>query len=237
MRISWLAVAAATLAFCGSAHATEFVTNGDFSSNGGVGQLGYNTSATGWSVPAPPGSYTFLFDNGGNTSISGQYGQVYLWTNSTSGNGWDGTSPSGQNFVGMDSDFHTGALTQQINGLTVGNQYTLTFKYAFGQQAGYTGDTLGLWNVSLGNSTTQTPISSVPSEGFSGWKSDTITFTADSTSELLSFLAEGSPQVPPFALLSDVSLVGAPAPGPATGPLAVLALLALGYARLRRAQA
>jgi hypothetical protein len=239
MRLSWLAVAAATLAFCGTAHATEFVTNGDFSSlTSGLGQLGYNTNATGWSVPDPNSglSYAFVFDNG-NTVLNGQYGGLSLWTQSNGGgNGWSGASLTGHNFVGMDSDFQTGALTQTINGLTVGNQYTLTFNYAFGQQLDFNGATVGLWNVSLGSSTTQTPIYSVPNHGFTGWQSFSDTFTATSTSELLSFLAEGSPQVPPFALLSDVSLTGAsaaPGPGPATGPVAVLGLLALGYARLR----
>ncbi len=32
MRISWLAAAAATLAFCGSAQATQYVQNGGFES-------------------------------------------------------------------------------------------------------------------------------------------------------------------------------------------------------------
>jgi len=245
MRLSRLAVAAAAFAICGAAHATEFVQNGDFTQTpGGLGQLGYNgISATDWSVLAPPNSYTFVF-NQGATPVNGQYGGVSLWTQANGGNvpsgnnTWDGYSSIGSahNFVGMDSDFQTSALTQTINGLVVGQQYTLTFDYAFGQQAGFTGATTGQWTFSLGGATSQTSVYSVPSAGFTGWQSESATFTATSASEVLSFLASGNPQVPPFALLSNVELNGpsaAPGPGPATGPLAVLGLLALGYARLR----
>ncbi|ARN80202.1 hypothetical protein [Methylocystis bryophila] len=242
MRISWLAIAAATLAFGGSAHATEFITNGDFSQlTAGLGQLGYNTNATGWSVPDPNtgGSYAFVFNNGA-TSVVGQSGPVSLWTQSNGGSStWNGASVSGHNFVAMDGVLNVGALTQNISGLTVGNQYTLTFDYAFGQQFGYTGDTTNQWNFSLGGSSASTPNYSVASQGFSGWQTESYTFTATSTSELLSFIAQGgpSPGEPPFALLTDVSLTSsAPGPGPATGPLAVLGLLGLGYARLRRAR-
>jgi hypothetical protein len=261
MRISWLAVAAATFAFCGSAHATEFVTNGDFTQlSNGVGQLNSSsytggTTATGWSTG--PNGYNFVMTVG-DVGSNGQYGNVSLWdaNNIDAGhtNTWNGTTLSGAgNFVAMDGDFQTSAVSQTITGLTVGKTYTLSFNYAFGQQYGFnqsvTEDltaSLGGFSVTLpsafsgcdgsGNNCTGGYLN--PEHGFSGWSTFTTTITATSTSELLSFLAGGSKQVPPFALISDVSLTAnAPGPGPATGPLAVLGLLALGYARLRRGQA
>lgn len=68
MRISRLAVAAVALALCGSAHATEFIKNGDFAANGGTGQLGVNTFAMYWNVTTP--NYAFLFHNGTDSGIS-----------------------------------------------------------------------------------------------------------------------------------------------------------------------
>lgn len=45
------------------------------------------------------------------------------------------------------------------------------------------------------------------SEGFTGWDYETLTFTPTSTSELLSFLAIGTPTgEPPTVLLSDVGM-------------------------------
>jgi len=156
---------------------------------------------------------------------------------------WNGLTASGNgNFAALDGNFNTAAITQTINGLTPNKQYTLSFNYAFGQQNGFYGDTQQNLTVSFGGSYSHTtPTITLPSTGFSGWQTFTDTVTADSTSDVLSFLANGATvggggQVPPFALVSDVSLVGAPGPGPATGPLAVLGLLALGYARLRRAR-
>jgi hypothetical protein len=107
----------------------DLVTNGGFESNGGNGQLGYNTSATGWSVPAPPGSYTFLFNpqsstvsgtSADNSGAPGQYGSLSLWgPGNDSVNGLT-LSPNGGAFIAQDSAFQDGALTQTISGLSVG---------------------------------------------------------------------------------------------------------------------
>ena len=54
-----------------------------------------------------------------------------------------------------------------------------------------------------------------PSHGFSPWELQSFTFTASSTSQMLSFLSTGGPSssIPPFALLDGVSLIQAPEPG------------------------
>jgi len=228
MRISRLAVAAAALALCGSAHATEFIKNGDFGDNGGPGWLGNGTFATYWNVQYP--NFAFLFHNGTDSGIS-------LWTDGNGGNnGWNGFGPSPY-YVGMDVVAQVQPLTQQVDNLTPGQHYTLSFRYAFAEQQGYTGDSSQQWQFSLGGQSGVTPVGNIASQGFSGWQTENYTFTTSKASELLSFIGSGGPGVPPFALLSNVSLTqSAPGPGLATGPLAVLGLLALGYARRRSAQ-
>ena len=195
---SFKALALSVLAF--SAQAAEFVTNGDFSSNAGGGQLGSTTSATDWSVPAPPDSYTFLFNSG--SAVNGQYGALGLYDQSTISAGIPGGT-----FVGMDGAFQVGALTQTINGLTVGDTYKLTFAYGAAQQTGFSGATTEVWSASLGSETHSTPLLNNANMGWSGWNQASFTYTATAASEVLSFIATGTPSgVPPFAVLGDVSL-------------------------------
>ncbi len=51
MKVSLIAVAVALAGLGGTAQAKEFIINGDFTSlSNGLGQLGNNTEATGWST-------------------------------------------------------------------------------------------------------------------------------------------------------------------------------------------
>ena len=142
-----------------------------------------------------------------------------LWTSTNGGlNTWNGLAPTG-NFVAMDADYGTGPISQTVNGLTAGDTYTLTFDYAFGQQTYYYGPTTQMLTASATNSITSavdgtwtSATVNLPSQGFSGWSSESLTFTASGASDVASFLAAGSPQVPPFTLVSDVSLTGVPEP-------------------------
>jgi hypothetical protein len=201
----------------------DLLTNGDFSSNAGNGQLGYTTSATGWSVPST--NYAFLFgpasgtasgttaDNGGAV---GQYGGLQLWGPGTGVANGLTTSPAGGWFVAMDGAFQPGAVSQQVTGLTAGTQYNVGFWWAAGQQ--YTfgpPGTYDSWQVSLGSQTLSTATVNVPYQGFSGWMYSTLTFTATASSEALSFLAVGgpnAPSLPPFALLDGVTMNAVPEP-------------------------
>jgi hypothetical protein len=72
------------------------------------------------------------------------------------------------------------------------------------------------------------------SHGFTGWQYQTFTFTASGTSDLLSFLAVGTPSgVPPFSLLDGVSLTQLPEP--ATWTMLISGLMGVaGAARLRK---
>jgi hypothetical protein len=202
------------------AHA-NLAANGDFSLNGGTGEVNYNTTITDWTSTG----YNFAFTSatGADTTLGGAATQfnnnVWFWgpdNTSPVANGFT-ASPNGGSFVALDSylapnaGVTVGPLSQTINGLTVGKTYAVSFYWAGAQQAGYTGATTDQLLVSLGSQTLNSPVLNVASQGFSGWTQTTLDFTATSTSELLSFLAQGTPAVsdPPFALLDgvDVELV------------------------------
>jgi hypothetical protein len=220
-----------------SAHADNLVVNGSFeTTTNGAGQLGYNTDATGWTVQAPGSSYIFLYTPGiadTGSAPTGQYGQNPLWgPGNGSNNGLTATSPDGGNFIAMDADFQTSAITQTISGLTDGDSYAVNFWWAAAQQYNFFGPTQQNITVGLGSQTQTTSTYSLPSEGFSGWMYQTFDFTADGSSDVLSFLAGGSPAVPPFTLLDGVSMNVAPTPEPGSLPLLFTGLMG-GLAVLR----
>ncbi len=235
MRLVSLALALSIGASATAIAGTNLVTNGDFetTTNGG-GQLGFNTDATGWTTTG----YNFLFTPGSadtNPGVTGQYGTLQLWgPNNGSANGLPATSPTGGNFVGADGAFQVGAITQTINGLTVGANYIVSFYWGGAQQKGFDGANTEQWQVSLGASTQSTSVYQNPSHGFSGWLQQSFTFTAASATEVLSFLAVGTPTgVPPFSLLDGVTMYQ-DVPEPASLALLGVGILGLGAFRLRR---
>lgn len=223
---------AVTLLLAGAAaHATELVQNGDFSSNTGPGQVDNNTTVTDWTTTG----YNFLFTPGQNGPYvsngqslngifsNGMYGATGLYT-VTGG-------PTGGNFIALDADYDTAAITQTISGLTVGDTYDLTFEWAASQQTTFSGPTTQQLYVTLNGSPTQsTSVFDLPNHGFSGWMSESMDFTAAGNSEMLSFLASGSPAQPPFTLLADVNMQdvtphNSPVPEPETLPLLLTGLM------------
>jgi len=228
--------AVALSVFAVSARADNLVTNGNFeetspivgagnpsSSNGG--QLTYNLTATGWTNAG----YTFLYTSAAaaGAGVSSQYGpnDVAMWGPGNGSNNGFNASPAGGNFIASDPAYLAGSISQTITGLTKGDTYTVGFYFAGAQQAGYTGATTEGWQVSFGSETQSTPILNNANHGFTGWFFDSFTFTANGTSDVLSFLALGGPPgVPPFALLDGVS-VSAPEPGSATLTLTGLGMM------------
>jgi hypothetical protein len=241
-------------AFCGlisftlaqSTHA-NLVVNGGFetttaganpNTTPGAGQLGYNINATGWTVGASPStgpySYNFLFSAGSadTTGADGEYGVLTLYgPNNGTPNGLPATSPAGGNYVGLDSDVqYNAALSQTVSGLTPGQGYNLSFYWAGAQQTTYGGPTTDTLAVSLGSQTQSVGPISVPNHGYSPWTEVEMNFTATSASEVLSFLATGTPLMPnepPFALLDGVDLELDAPPTPDAASSAILCLISL----------
>jgi hypothetical protein len=233
-----LAVLAAFAALtCGAAHAAplNLVVNGGFeTTTNGAGQIinGY-TTATGWTSTG----YNFVFAAGtaDTKGANGTYGNLKLWGPGTgSANGLT-NSPVGGNFLAADGAYQTQAIQQTISGLVVGQKYDLSFYWAGAQQSGYNGLNAEQWIVSLGNQTISTALVQNSSHGFTGWMEEKFTYTATSTTEVLSFLAHGVPNgVPPFSLLDGVSLK-AQVPEPSTIALFFAGLAVVGGAsRFRR---
>jgi hypothetical protein len=142
-------------------------------------------------------------------------------------------SPAGGYYIASDSNFQQDAIKQTITGLTPGDSYKVSFWWGAGQQNGFGGDTQSQWQVTLGTDTQSTSLANVPSQGFSGWMFQTFTYTAEASTEVLSFFANGSGGAPPLALLDGVSLQAA-IPEPSTWAMLVLGFAGLGFAAFRR---
>lgn len=240
--------AASALLVAGAASAAPTITNGNFTTNGGDGQVNFNTTVTGWSTaPATDtGSYVFVYNPGAGvsgttadtTGANGIFGNVSLYG---PGNGVangltvDPLAGGGGAFLADDPAFQNGAITTLVTGLVVGNTYQISFDWAGAQQVGFTGATTEGWDATIAGTAFLTPLDSTASQGFSPWQNATFTFKADSTSDVLSFLSTGGPTAtqPPFALLDNVSVTAVPEP--ATWALMLIGVGALGAGlRMRR---
>jgi len=273
-----LGAAAVAAALSSPAFAGNLVTNGSFEDNFGADQFNQplpdsaggqssgapGTTANGWTVTGTnssyPAGYAFIFGNANSFTTTNaavgptsQYGNpggpatLPLWGGSADG------SPAGSYFYGVDSTFQPSALNQEISGLTVGDQYTLTFDYAAAQQYLYSGNTTDQWVVTLGSETiTATPTIDLSSHGFSGWMTESVTFTYEGLGpnpNLLTFVDNGmggcdsnflncainnpgASGSPPFSLLDGVSLTAVPEPS--TWAMMLAGFAGLGYAGLRR---
>jgi hypothetical protein len=216
----------------------NLVFNGSFeSTSSGPGQFDNNTIATDWTSTG----YNFIFapGTGDTTGSDGQDGTVSLWgTNNGGVDVLPASSPDGGNYVAADGAFLVGAIQQTISGLTVGESYVVGFWWAGAQQSNRTGATTEQWQVSLGSEEQSTAIVDDVNHGFTGWVYQTFTFTADNTSDVLSFLAVGTPNgEPPFTLLDGVTMDAAPETGTLILMLAGLGLMgALGLRRSKNRQ-
>jgi len=216
----------------------DLVTNGGFEITSGLGQPGYNVTLAGWSTTG----YNFLFGStSGDTGVTGQDGTLKLWGPANGSDNGLIASPQGGNYIAADGAYLVAPITQEITGLTVGHTYQLSFDFAGAQQNGFDGPNTEQWAATLGLTTQYTAVLDNASHGFTGWQPEAFNYTATSTSELLSFLAIGTPTgVPPFSLLDGVTLFDTTPPSAATPEPGALAsafagVFVLGaFARRRR---
>jgi hypothetical protein len=214
--------ALALIAFSGSAKADlNLVTNGGFETTTltSSGQIN-TTNVTGWSSSYDPVYYNFIYFPGqvttaGVGAVDTDGVNAHVWMYGPGNSSTFPVSPDGGNFLAADADTdYNGAITQTINGLTPGQTYDLSFYWGGAQYTTRTGPTTESWQVSLGSETKSTGFISDASESFTGWQLANMQFQATSTSEVLSFLAVGTPNgEPPVSVLDGVSLVQAPEPG------------------------
>ncbi|WP_226896209.1 MULTISPECIES: PEPxxWA-CTERM sorting domain-containing protein [Sphingosinicellaceae] len=195
--------------------ATNLVQNGDFES-GYTHNTEFNTwynpesGPTGW-VSQTYEAFNLYFSPATATTVSAetQYGsdRQMLAPSFVA-------SPTGGNFVALDGDpTNHGYLTQQISGLTPGKEYVVSFDWGASQLQNRQGPTTEQLAVGFGNATQTTAIVANSSQGFSGWMHESFTFHAKSTSQVLSFLSNGTPVgLPPIAVLDGVSVAAVPEP-------------------------
>ena len=226
-KFALIAVAAALAAPASAA--VELVTNGSFelnSVNNGDKKYFTQSAVTGWSGGA---NLTFIASPG-TADAPNKYLAVY--------GPFPATSPDGGDFVLADGDpNYAGAFWQTISGLTVGKQYTLNFWQAAGQQQGFTGPTTERWEVTFGNDVVLSSLFSLPQGGVGPWQQQTMTFTATAASQVLKFLAKGTPGgAPPISFLDGVSLqeVVPGVPEPATWAMLIAGFGLVGFAARRR---
>jgi hypothetical protein len=234
--VSWLSIVLmigmviAGLATAGQAHA-NLVTNGNFTSTTVTGAGGYLCVNTGSTCTSQLSGWTATCSSGGCSGSLSPSSVLVPVVNGVSNNGtafnsayahpglyWGPASiasPAGGNVVAIDGDpNYTSVLTQSISGLVSGNTYTLQFYQASSEEQSFSGATTEQWQVSLGGGTAQkSTLMSTPSQSYTGWTLQTMNFVANAASEVLQFVALGTPAgEPPVVLLSGVSIVQAPEP-------------------------
>ena len=209
IRIAKFLVLALVLSASSPVHA-GLITNGDFSSH-----------SSGAIVP----SNHYLVQAGNDPTVNGSLSGKATLTGWTVYNGTysDNAPPNGTTtFLGLSADngfvHSVNSIQQTINGLTVGQNYAVSFDWAATQTLGADGNYSVGWEVSLGGGTAQdTTVASQATNTTSSWMHESFIFTATSSSEVLKFLSV-SPVVygPPSALLTNVDMQSVAVPEPST---------------------
>ena len=218
MRLKLLAAVAAIVLTSGIvANATpNLVLNGDFqsssyTSNNQFGDAFGGQGVSNWTLTQGYGIYFFAGTDttvSANTTYGGNSEKLYGPA------GGDGIAGGG-NFVALDgnADGVQASINQTIVGLIPGIQYQLTFDWGRGQLQSRTGATTEQVQVTFGNQTQSTAVLNNATMSFAGWVSQSFTFTAATASQVLTFLAIGTPSGgPPIVTLDNISLSQVPEP-------------------------
>jgi hypothetical protein len=245
--ISAVGIAAGLLAASFGASAQNLVTNGGFETTSGISGSSVitNTDLPGWSV-----NYTGTFQ-----SAAYKFAAVYYSAAAATTTGATGTddqdpywvmaslnakdSSDGGHFIAIDGDpGFSAVLSQTISGLTIGHTYTLSFLQAGAQEDDKFGDTTDSWRVTFGGQTQTSALMTNTTHGWTDWMSQSMTFTATSASQILSFLAVGTPTgLPPVSLLDGVSLVDSTVPAvpePSSWAMLLAGVGAMGFMMRKR---
>jgi hypothetical protein len=205
------------------------ITNGSFENTtltgSGQATFGSGTNCTGGDIASwclgSGGTASQSSNNGNNalsllyfpgtedSTVTDQFGtnNFSLWPGIT--NTIPNSSPDGGNYLVLDGGSgYNLSIYQTVSGLVAGKQYLLTFYQAAGQQNGFTGATTEQFEVVFGTSTQYSALQSDPSHDFQPWTKQSMVFTATSTSQVLSFLALGTPAgQPPMVFLDGINMV------------------------------
>ena len=153
------------------------------------------------------------------------------------------SSPDGGAFIdtiAYPTSQPTSLISQTVNNLAVNQYYTLTFYQAASNNEPVTsGAETSQWNVTLGGDTKKSPLMTTQPLTNTNWQLVTMTFQAHSASQVLSFIASGTPAGAPNvnnAILDGVSLVAA-VPEPATWALMLGGLGCVAFIGKRRRRA
>ncbi|CAM5797871.1 PEPxxWA-CTERM sorting domain-containing protein [Rhizobacter fulvus] len=245
--LSAIGIAAGLLITSLSASAQNLVTNGSFETTSGItaSSVITNSDLPGWTV-----NYTGTFAGAAYKFAAVYYSAAAATT--TGATGTDDQDPywvmaslnakdssDGGHFIAIDGDpGFSAVLSQTISGLTVGHTYTLSFLMAGAQEDDKFGNTTDSWRVTFGNQTRDSTIITNTTHGFTDWISQSMTFTASSTSQILSFLAVGTPTgLPPVSLLDGVSLVDSTVPAvpePSSWAMLLAGVGAMGFMLRKR---
>jgi hypothetical protein len=145
------------------------------------------------------------------------------------------SSPDGGNWVFSDGDYRNSAITQTLTGLTPGATYAVSFWEGLIQDTEpnitVPGPVSGYWHVALGSNAGNGAFmtGNGATLSFTNWQQETLLLKANSSTEVLSFLAVGTGD-PPLVLLDGVNVTELPEP-------ATLGLAAGAVYRRRRWQA
>jgi hypothetical protein len=240
MRLTALATAALVLGLASGAQAANLIVNGSFNA---LNPAGAN-SAPSVSGIEVDGAFNDAGAVTGWTSAGGTAYNIYFYGNGKEAGGvtgidaanrwgengqrpnvnFTGDSPDGGAYMVLDADpGFSGAFSQTVNNLTVGQEYDLSFYWAGGELYDRTGFQTTQLTGTFGTSAFATPVVTNSNPGcngcvlpgdFSGWHLMNFTFVAQTASQTLSFLAAGTPtgNLPPVAFLDGVSLTAVPEP-------------------------